>query len=101
MSDNIRVLRLTSGEEIVCNATQSHSGTYEVTDCLLLYPGESANSLRFLPWMPYVEHPISINNKHVVFSAKPDTSILENYSKVFGKIVLYNSWHLHPRLIWW
>jgi len=90
--DNIRIIRLTTGEEIICKAEVASSkdgGGWLIKDALLLVP-VSLQNLSMIPWLAYAEIPedgIHIPEKIVAFSVLPQKRLKGEYDKAFSKII--------------
>ena len=68
--NNIRLVRLTSGEEILCKKTNESGLTITVTDVVALVPTEER--LGFMPYMPYCEiDQLVIKKEHIMFDLTP------------------------------
>lgn len=86
MSDDVKLVRLISGEELVCKLNSCHSGSYELDEVAVLLPGPEGN-MAFAPWMPYAKKPVTISANHVLFVTEPVLEIVQQHQKVFGRIV--------------
>jgi hypothetical protein len=80
---NIKIVRLTSGEEIICTFTQNkNSSTFK--DAAVLIPSPEGKLL-LARWMPYAIHPeggIEIPNAQIVFAIDPQKDLAEHYTNV-------------------
>ena len=69
---NIKIVRLTSGEEILCDLEidESNDGTYyNLTNPVVLIPTQGKN-LALIPWLAYAEledDTIALLERHVMF----------------------------------
>lgn len=86
MSDNIKILRLNSGEEIICSYTVTETSEnifYNLMSPAILIPGPEGK-LMFARWLPYVkqENGISIPKSTVVFEAEPMDDLKDHYTSV-------------------
>ena len=94
MSNDIRILRLSTGEELIAtvgdiDSTSTHGKVYKLTDIAILIPTES-NQLGLAPFMPYsnaVTSGISIADKDVMFVTDPVDDLRSQYQNMFSKIV--------------
>jgi len=90
--DNVRIIRLTTGEEVICKAEEAtgHEGKgWFIKDALLLVP-VSLQNLSMIPWLAYAEVPedgIHIPEKIVAFSVVPQKRLKSEYEKAFSKII--------------
>lgn len=88
-SDEIRIIRLTTGEEIICKANAGEGGSWFVKDPLLLVP-VSLQNLSMIPWLAYAEVPedgIHIPEKIIAFTIVPQKRLKSEYDKAFSKII--------------
>jgi len=91
--DNVRIVRLTTGEEIICKAKAHEDGGWLIKDPLLLVP-VSLQNLSMIPWLAYVEVPedgIHLPEKVVAFSVVPQKRLKGEYEKAFSKIIAPDS----------
>jgi hypothetical protein len=87
--DNVRIVRLTTGEEIICKADAAEDGGWFIKDALLLVP-VSLQNLSMLPWLAYADAPeegIHIPEKIVAFTVLPQKRLKAEYEKAFSKII--------------
>ena len=68
--NEIRLVRLTSGEEVLCKKTNESGLTITVTDVVALVPTEER--LGFMPYLPYAEiEQLVIKKDHIMFDLTP------------------------------
>jgi hypothetical protein len=84
MSDNVNIVRLTTGEEIVCNVTTIENGnhvSYKLKDAAVLIPNPVDGRLMFGRWLPYAKMPegITIDSKFVMFITEPSEDLRQHY----------------------
>lgn len=89
----IKIVRLTTGEEIICEAKETFEGEtrtgVNVVKPLLVVP-TSTSTLTMIPWMYYVDHPkdgLFIPDKIVAFVVNPQKPMKAEYEKAFSKIL--------------
>jgi ABC-type multidrug transport system permease subunit len=86
MSESIAVLRLNSGEELICNVTEISAKHYTVDDVAVLIPTES-NNLGLAPFMAYCKaEPLVLKERDVMYIREPVEGLLKQYKNMFGKI---------------
>jgi len=86
--ENVMIVRLTTGEELICEAVESKDG-WLVNKPLLLVP-VSLQNLSLVPWLAYAEFPeagMFIPDKIIAFVAKPQKRLRGEYEKAFSKII--------------
>ena len=97
MSDEVRILRLTTGEEIIATvqgseSTSSRGTVYTLTDIAILIPTE-ANQLGLAPFMAYTtasESGIEVGEKDVMFLTEPVDDLRKQYQNMFSKLMTPN-----------
>ena len=80
----VRIVRLSTGEEIVAKVTENDDSYTLKTPAILIPAGR--DQLAFGQWLPYadIEDGIEINKKYVVFIVEPMTELANQYSSSFG-----------------
>tara|TARA_Y100001938_G_C7817481_1_gene294949 strand:+ start:223 stop:549 length:327 start_codon:yes stop_codon:yes gene_type:complete len=84
MTDEIMIVRLTTGEEVLAKVTET-DGTYTLKNPAILVPtGEG--KIAIAPWCFYSDEPdgINVRDSFVVFTAKPENELRNQYSSAFG-----------------
>jgi hypothetical protein len=87
--DNVRIIRLTTGEEIICKADAAENQGWLIKDALLLVP-VSLQNLSMVPWLAYAETPeegIHLPEKVIAFTVIPQKRLKAEYEKAFSKII--------------
>lgn len=86
MSSEVKVLKLTTGEEIIA-AVSEDGGKYVCESPMLV--AVSNNQLVFIPYMQYTDAKdrFVIDAKHVMFDVYPVESILKDYQEATGKLL--------------
>lgn len=98
MSDPIKMVRLSSGEEIICKwsiDTTVDSETHILKDSAILFP-VGQGKLAFAKWMPYVSEEqhkagIKVHNKFVMFVADIDSEMSNQYQGMISGLVVPNA----------
>jgi hypothetical protein len=95
MSEEVRVIKLVSGEEIICTAVNDTDGKgVTISDGILVIPqqgpvdqttGKSQIVFAFIPWGTLVEKDIYISNQKVIYNEAPEAQLLAHYGKITGK----------------
>jgi len=86
MNDDISILRLVSGEEIICNfdMVENEDGTfYNIKNPAILIPGPEGK-LMFARWLPYVKQDdgIDLPVSQVAFVVTPMEDLKDHYVSV-------------------
>lgn len=95
MSDTaVRVIKLISGEEIICTAAYEDKGI-SVSDCILVIPqqgpadpqtGKTQIVFAFIPWGTLVKEDIYIEGNKIIYNEEPEEQLLAHYGKITGKV---------------
>ena len=91
MNEKIRLIRLTSGEEILVTILKENEVRKFVKNPILLIPEPGAHGkIGFVPYLPYCEiDELMIKEEHIMFVVEPEAQLEENYnSMVRGTIKL-------------
>ena len=81
--NNIRLVRLTSGEEILCKKTNESGLTITVKDLVALVPTQER--LGFMPYMPYCEiDQLVIKKEHIMFDLTPTQELAVQHERMFS-----------------
>ena len=81
----IKILRLTTGEEVLCKAEKIEGG-WQATKASIIVPA-GAGSIGLMGWMPYTtsyETGIEIRDEFVMFVSDPQKELLDEYNDAFG-----------------
>ena len=82
---SIKIVRLASGEEIVCGC-ELKDGFYELKKPAILIP-TGGQQLGLMPWLSYADlkdNKIKISEKFIVFTTEPQKDLLNEYNTAFG-----------------
>jgi hypothetical protein len=88
MNEEIRLIRLTTGEEILCEIYEQNSTKTTVKTPVLLIPNEG--KIGFMPYMPYTEIGIfglEIKEEHIMFNVQPTDEMIDSYNKMTDRIL--------------
>ena len=86
---NVRLLRMISGEDVVCNITEKSDDSITIKDAIVAVP-TGQGQLGFAPWSPIIskEEPgMTISNKFVIYEAEPEASVVEQYNTMYGNVI--------------
>jgi len=80
----VKIVRLTSGEEVIASVSEIEDGIHLKSPALILPTGQG--SIGLMPWMPYADHDggIDLQNSFVVFTIKPHDELINEYNTAFG-----------------
>ena len=86
---NAKIVRLNSGEEILCDLTISDDGTHNLKKPLIIIPSGGGN-IGFMGWMPYADiekSGVNVPDSFVVFVVDPDEQLKGEYDSYTSDIV--------------
>lgn len=90
---NVKLLRITTGEEVIAELLSEDDETITVQNGLVVLP--SAQSVGFAPWATVIskENPeITMSKKHVVYIAEVQEDVSKKYNEMFGsKLITPNA----------
>jgi hypothetical protein len=84
MSENVNIVRLTTGEEIVCQLTTFDNAgqiSYAIKQPAILIPNPVDGRLMFGRWLPYAkaEDGVTVDSKFVMFITEPTEDLKQHY----------------------
>ena len=81
----IKIVRLTSGEELIAKVEEVDDISYILKKPAILIPA-GKDQLAFGQWLPYadIKDGIEILSKYVVFVVKPMEEMAQQYEEAFG-----------------
>ena len=82
----VKIVRLCTGEEVVCKAEKTDNG-WLLKKGALLVPADRAGSIGLMGWMPYTkayENGIEVADKDVMFAVEPHEELYNEYNQAFG-----------------
>ena len=79
--NEIRLIRLTSGEEILVTVFKETETICIVKDPILLIPNK--DKIGFMPYLSYCEiDKLMIKEEHIMFNVRPSDELKENYKNM-------------------
>ena len=89
MERDTRLVRLSSGEDVICNVIAIEEDYITVGDPIVAVPAGEPGQIAFAPWSPLLkEHEeLSIQMSHVVYISFPNDSIREQYESLFSSVI--------------
>jgi hypothetical protein len=83
----VRIVRLQSGEEVLCKLFELNKDVYQLKKCAIIIPTGQPGNLGIAPWIPYSKESktgIDIAKSQVCFVVTPCEDMLNEYNKIFG-----------------
>lgn len=78
---NIKIVKLFNGEELIGEYNEK---TSVIKNPVVMIP-VNKEQIAFQPWLPYAEDKeYSIKKEHIVITATPTSTILNEYNRAFG-----------------
>ena len=84
---NVKLLRISTGEEVVAEIVEESDDTITVRNGLVCIPQQQ--SVGFIPWKSVVdkqEPEITVSKQFIVYIASLDPSVKNKYCEMFGGI---------------
>ena len=82
----VRIVRLQSGEEIICQHS-IEDGVHTLEKPAVIIP-TSKGTIGLMPWLPYADmganQRLTINDRWIVFVTEPHVELLNEYNSAFG-----------------
>ncbi len=86
---NVKLIRMSSGEDLITSVIDETDYSVVLQDVIVAIPTGNG-SLGFVPWSPLLsknEKQINVSKKFVVYVAEADDDIINQYNKMFNKII--------------
>jgi hypothetical protein len=86
---NVKLIRMSSGEDLIASVIDETDDSVVLQDVIVAIPTGNG-SLGFVPWSPLLsknEKQINVSKKFVVYVAEADDDIINQYNKMFNKII--------------
>jgi ethanolamine utilization protein EutQ (cupin superfamily) len=91
MSKNIKLVKLVSGEEVVCNVVNNGDLTIEIDECILVgfqqNPETGKMGIAVMPWAPSAKFPVQLDKDKVMFVAEASEGALAAHGQAFARIM--------------
>jgi len=89
MSENIKLLRLTSGEEIIAEVDTSDGNQVEIKDAIIMIPA-GEGKIGFMPFIPYTKAKdgLTIRSKDIMFMVDPIDSLIDQFKSARSGITM-------------
>ena len=84
----IKLLRLTSGEEIIAEISHELNNTIMVYDAIIMIPA-GLGKIGFMPWMPYTraKNGLVLRKEDIMFIIDPIDSLIDQFKQARSGIV--------------
>ena len=84
MMSEIKIVRLTTGEELIAKVKETDDTVTVKNPAILIPTGK--DQLAFGQWLPYsdISDGLTISKQYVIFIVEPMTELANQYSTMFG-----------------
>lgn len=83
---SVKIVRLITGEELICTIDSDDGITYSISDVAILIPTQQ-NSLGLAPFLAYANYTkLDLKHSQVMFVLDPVDELANQYRTMFGKI---------------
>ena len=88
MERDTRLVRVSSGEDVICNVITIEEDYITVTDAIVAVPA-GEGQIGFAPWSPLLKEneEVSIQMSHILYISFPNNNIREQYDKLFSSVI--------------
>jgi hypothetical protein len=85
---SIKLIRLTSGEEIIAEIANTSEDTYQIKDAIIMIPA-GEGKIGFMPFMPYTKAKdgLVLKKQDVMFMIDPVDELLNQFKQVRSGII--------------
>ena len=85
MERDTRLVRVSSGEDVICNVIAIEDDYITVTDTIVAVPA-GEGQIGFAPWSPLLKEneELNIQMSHVLYISFPNDNIKEQYEAIMG-----------------
>ena len=86
MTQDTRLVRVSSGEDIICNVISIEDDYITVTEPIVAVPMGEQGQIGFAPWSPLLKEneELNIQMSHVLYISFPNDNIKEQYEAIMG-----------------
>lgn len=85
--NDVKIVRLTSGEELLCTIVDETQTEITIEDPTIIIPTQDRN-IGLAPWLPYAEaDKVTIRRDSVMFIVAPVGQLAEQYRSIHSKII--------------
>jgi len=86
MTQDTRLVRVSSGEDVICNVVSIEDDYITVTDPIVAVPA-GEGQIGFAPWSPLLKESeeLSIQMTHVLYISFPNDNIKQQYENLFDR----------------
>lgn len=87
--DEVKIVRLTTGEELLCKVDPASSATPLIVSTPVLILPTQDGKLSFMPYMPYADiEELTIKERSIMFIVNPTEELATQYRTMIGDVVV-------------
>ena len=89
---NVKLIRLSSGEDIICDLIEENDNEISITDPIVAVPAGNGQ-IGFAPWSPLIKKEVkqlNINKKFIVYITETTDRMVQEYTSMFSNIITPN-----------
>lgn len=89
---DVKLVRLTSGEDIICDVLKDDEDYVTFTNAIVAVPAGNGQ-IGFAPWAPLLSETVkelTIDKKFILYVSIPQSKITEEYKSMFSSIITPN-----------
>lgn len=87
-----KLIRLLSGEELLCSVIEQTATTFTIENVLIIYHqvDERRNqvTVSFAPFMPHSEGKLTLNTHAIAAISDPKSQLVDQYRQMFSNIII-------------
>jgi hypothetical protein len=86
---NVKLIRLTSGEDVIANLISESEDSIIIENAIVAVPS-GRGELGFAPWSPLLSKNVkelTISKNFVIYIAETQDQIVEQYNEIFSPII--------------
>ena len=90
---NVKIVRLNTGEELLCAVKELNDESYHLTDVSIIVPTQE-KSIALMPYMPYSnisKDGITVKKEFVMFTVDAQKDLANHHKEIYSSLVLPNS----------
>jgi hypothetical protein len=83
---NVKLIRMWSGEDVVCDLLETKDNTIVITNPIVAIPS-GQGQIAFAPWSPILKGKgveLEIPRAYVVYTSEPQDEIVDQYTEMFS-----------------
>ena len=89
MERDTRLVRVSSGEDVICNVVSIEDEYITVTDPIVAVPTGERGQIGFAPWSPLLKESeeLSIQMSHVLYISFANDNIRQQYENITSNVI--------------